>query len=871
MDENSEKSWSMQDVDRLLSRTEKPAKNQEETVVENFARTMRLADTVTVPVAQAEKNIRVETMNNEEEEKKISEALSKERGSTRDFPNVNTGDVSISSKTAKQRVADIVNGLKKGKTGRIKKVKPTPISFDEALLPKKEHSMETDDNRRRFLERVELKEDEDAPGETKVIERPGFVVKRNKAVNEDGDLEGVPRFVEAQDAKNEEDLYFDQPEEKPEDNNWDDGQIRFMGFDAPEEAPVEISEAEAEKKLQKKRREKIDKFKLMGVAEAEEKQNASDKEIAKLFSNEEPSKKEKKKVANSNALGFEYTDFKDANRIRGTLHKIKRFSALKLFIYVLITVLLFVLNIISSAVNKFDTTSFQVVALALVALCTVIGLNCINEGVAAILKKEPNMKSAVTLAAFAAVVQNICVITAGAVLNYRSFVVSGCAAAAFTLYEFGEYLRHARTYDAFNFCTGKQKDALYSVQEIENKDEKFEIGRTLLMDSPDIRYSCRAKFPSRLIEKCESEVSSDKLQSLLLPIAGVGALVCGIAGGLITKDFLYGVTCATGAMCACVPAFGLAAIQLPLRWANKRLNKAGGLITGQAAVEEYSKANSIVIDSAELFDPKGCRMHGFKDYKSVRIDDIMLFAAAMVVRSGGPLTEAFDQVVSKRDLLPEVHSFNYEDRMGISGWINDQKVIMGNRNMMRHHNFEIDEQDELKYTHDGRKVIYISIANQLAAMLVVSYAPNKKLIPFIRRLGTDGVTILLRNNDSNITTDMINETFGVRFNNIRLISNTSGRLYKKYRTRVREYAKSGIIHDGAVFSFMRSFTMSYTLCGTFKVENLIQLINVIAGIVIVLALGLLKVFTVTGMWPLMLFQAIMTAVAVIVARLRGIF
>ena len=530
------------------------------------------------------------------------------------------------------------------------------------------------------------------------------------------------------------------------------------------------------------------------------------------------------------------------------------------------------LNIVSCSAAGYDGMALQIVNFVLLAACIVLGINTVNSGIIALFRKECDLRSAVAVASLAAAVQNICVFVSGIVLDRRSFVISACAAAAFALNEYGEYLRHSRTCDAFSFCTGKMKDDLYSVQEIENKGEKSEIARNLHMKSPDVRYSCRAKFPSRLIEQCESNVSTDKLQNMILPLAAVCSVLCGIIGAAVSKDFLSGVTAWAGAMCVCVPSFGAAAIQLPMRWANKRLNKTGGLITGQDAIEDYSSTNAVVLDSADLFDRSNCVMHGFRHFNRVRVDDIMLYSAAMVVRSGGPLSEVFDQVVSERELLPEVSSFSYEDRMGISGWINGQKVIMGNRDMMRHHNLEIGEElSEEKYTHDGRKVIYLAIANSLAAMLVVSYAPNKKLIPFIKRLGDDGVTLLLRNNDSNITVDMINETFGMKFNNISLINNAACRLYKKYRSRVRETAKSGIIHDGKALSLMRSFTMSYSLCGTFKVENLIQLINVIAGFAFTLILALFKVFSVAGAWPLVIFQLIMAAACVVVARLRGIF
>lgn len=862
---NDDKNWSLDDVDRLLSRTEKPAKKQDEKVVESFARTMRLADTVSIPAIDAEKKLRVEEVNTKKiDPMKTFAAKEKAEAALGSPASVNTGDIEITSKTAKQRIADIVKNMKNGK-------KPSDFGggeadFSESIIPHKNYAMEIDKNRRRFLEDFKIEDEPEDDDKTKVIERPGFVIKKGSNSDLTGELEAVPTLIEADDAIR--DFEEDEPEEKEE--NWDDGQIKFNGFDSADE-PENISETEAEIKLLKRRKEKIDKFKLMGIAEAEDENKNSDGKIEKLFSREK-AKKDKGRAPLSGYTGAEYTNEKDADRLRATIHKAKKTSALRMTIYAASLVIMLAFGIFSCIKNSCDTAIFQAVSLAFLAICTFAGITGINKGVASALKKEPNTSSAAALAVMAAMIQNISAIVLGKVLSYETFVFSAAAAFVMLLSEYGIYLRISRTYDAFNFCTGKQKDDLYSVQEIENENEEFEIGRTLLMDSPDIRYSCRAKFPSRLIERCESDVSSDKLSGLLLSLTLIAGLVCGTVAGIISRSFFISVNYFTAAVCVCVPAFGTAAIQLPMRWANKRLNKAGGVIMSQNAIEDYSKANAVVLDSAELFDQKGCRMHGFKDFKRVRVDDIMLYAAAMVIKSGGPLTDVFDQVVSKRELLPQVHSFNYEDRMGISGWINGQKVIMGNRNMMKHHNFELPgEEEESRYTHDGRRVIYLAIANSLAAMLVVSYAPNKKLRPFIKRLGSDGVTILLRNCDSNITTDMINETFGARFNNIRLINNTAGRIYKKYRRKVKENAKSGIIHDGGAFSLLRSFTMSYTLCGTFKVENLIQLINVALGFLLIGVFAVFNLLSVTGVWPLVLFQLIMSAAAFFTARIRGIF
>lgn len=865
---NDDKNWSIDEVDRLLSRTEK-APQKEDTVVENFARTMRLADTMVTTEVSVEQAARVESV----EDETIflpsdSSRITKERAdAVMGVVQADNGDVSISSKTAKHRVSEVLKGLKKAQHQRTED-KTIKLRFDEPLIPGKESSMETDENRKKFLEVIKFEEEEEISEQTIVVERPGFIIQKGD-FDEKEDLEGMPVLIEVDDVV---DSLSETKEEDVSEDGWDDGQIKLTGFEILEQEPEKINDLEAENHLKIKRREKIDKFKLMGIAEAEEESRATNGKLEKLFGEGSNEDKTDTVAVKTNSVGVEYTSVKDTNRIRATLHKAKRMSLLRLALFSLIAAAMFATNIVSDVLIGFDATVSHAVNFVLLVACIILGMNSINNGVIALLKKQPNLKSSVMLVSAFALVQCIVSFALEEFLAVESFVVSSCAAFVFAADEFGDYLRHARTYDAFNFCTGREKESLHSVQRVENKDDEFEIGRVLLMDKPDVRYSCKTNFPNKLISKCESEVSSDKLTSLLLPMTLVAGLLCAILSGIFSKSVVSVITAFVAAACVCVPAFGTAAIQLPLRWVNKRLNKAGGMISDQKAVEDFSKTNAVVVDSADLFDQQACRLHGIRDFKKVRIDDLTLYAAAMVVRSGGPLTAVFDQVVSKRDLLPTVQSFNYEERMGISGWINDQKVIMGNRNMMKLHNMELPDMfEEEKYTTDGRKVIYLAIANQLAAMLVVSYAPNKKLIPFIRRLGTDGVTILLRNYDSNVTTDMINEVFGTRFNNIRLISNTSGRIYKKYRNRVRETSKSGILHDGKAFSLFRSFTMSYTLCGTFKVENLLQLINVIVGFVVVAVFSIFDVISIVGAWPLLIVQVIMMAVAFLVARIRGVF
>jgi hypothetical protein len=236
-------------------------------------------------------------------------------------------------------------------------------------------------------------------------------------------------------------------------------------------------------------------------------------------------------------------------------------------------------------------------------------------------------------------------------------------------------------------------------------------------------------------------------------------------------------------------------------------------------------------------------MHGFKDFKNVRLDDAMLYAAAMVIRSGGPLMGVFDQVVvNRRDLLPAVKSFSYEEKQGISGWIFGQKVVLGNRLMMVNHNIQIPETvDEDKYLIAGHEVLYLGIAHKLAAMMVVDYAPNEQIRPYLLKLRDSGVSILVRNCDPNVNEAMISSCFDMRLNNIKILNSSSGRIFKKYKSRPKLSARAVAIHDGTPYTFMKSLCLASTLRQMFKVSGLLTMLGILMGFVIVLILSAMNV------------------------------
>ncbi|MEE0980563.1 MAG: hypothetical protein U0K91_02670, partial [Acutalibacteraceae bacterium] len=326
-------------------------------------------------------------------------------------------------------------------------------------------------------------------------------------------------------------------------------------------------------------------------------------------------------------------------------------------------------------------------------------------------------------------------------------------------------------------------------------------------------------------------------------IISVMGLINFIISWAVSGNFPVGFAAFVVTLATCVPIYATLLVQLPLRWVNKFFNKLGGMISCQDAVNELCRTNTIVLDSKDLFDQNLCAMHGFKDFKNVRVDDAMLYAAAMVIRSGGPLTGVFDQmVVNRRDILPTVKSFSYEEKLGVSGWIYNQKVILGTRQMMLNHNVDVPGTiDEDRYLISGHEVIYLAIANKLAAMMVVDYAPNKKLVPYLKKLRDAGVTILVRNCDPNVTDVMLSHCYDMRLDNIKILNSSSSRIFKKYKSRPKLNSRAVAINDGTTYTFMRTFCIADMLRHVFKISNTLMLIGILMSFAIVLILSIINV------------------------------
>lgn len=729
------------------------------------------------------------------------------------------------------------------------------IKTADVRLPSPEEPLAEEPTR--YFNKISDKPEPSAPRrrQDKVVDSPGFLSKES-GLRATADLSPLPVIVAADAGiedhyKNQE----SQPPTAPADSI--EGQMFFSEFLQQEEPGEQIDEKQAEQELRKKRREKVKNFKI-------------NEEFRDSESFGEP-------LPPAEVTGEQQDDYnraEDADGIQVRLRRDRVTAAVR-------SVAAGVLGVFASAVAIAEQirtsagsslffpggkTGLLVMNTVVLALCIAVGFPLLLRGIKGLLRLRPNADSPVLLATLAALIQTVALFFYDDASLGGLTLFAGLAGIELALGFAGKAVLLNRISRNFAFCSPEKQ--LYAVHSIERGEDAEEIGRGMLMGEPDIKYSARVKFPAAFFELSLKGDPADRCGRLTTLIVLAAGIIAGVVGGLTGDNAFTAITAMAAAVCAAVPAVSLLGSNLSMLRLSRECLEEGAMISGFPAVQSCEHTNAVAFDSSDIFASGGCNIHGIKTYHNMRIDEAILHTAALVIAAGGPCGEVFDRVIEgRRDLLPEVEELRYEDRLGLSAWVAGRHVIVGNREMLQHHNIETPPaESEKKYRHDGRQVMYLAISGKLAAMFVVSYMINEDIAARLREIIAAGVTVLIRTTDANITDELVEDIFGLEPNSVKIMSPKASSIYKRYHDRVKGKAPAYILHDGRLNSMLMALSGALALGNRLSVVTAMQKIAATVNALIVLLLVGFSAFAQIGMWQLLILQAIWSAVSIFLAN-----
>lgn len=732
---------------------------------------------------------------------------------------------------------------------------------DEPQPEKKPEHIGENEYRTRFFTKLRLEDTAEIEVEPNgPVDKSGIVLERSGRSAEGG-LDPLPKVRAAEDVVREGDdktkvISGTMPavkEAKADESDVVEGQIMLTGFDdiPAEVLPEKTSESDVEEELWEKRRQKAKNFRIVNSPELDDGFESDMEAPAEDVLREEKARKKRERkqaleAEESRRVDKEYSDPAERSELHVRLGELNKKATVGLVIAAALQFIMIIFNIIplladrlslSTEIFSMNSPVPNIINAVMLIIAAAIGNERFFDSITGIFKGRVTSHTPSALAIAVALIQN----TLAAVVGGQGAEVTVFSVAAVfgvVIEKLADKLRAERTLGNFEVCAYKYEHNMYAVHPIENESEIFELGKGLLMGNAELLYSSKVGFTTGFLKNSAADSSDRRLVRLLLPCSAATSVICAVAVGIINKSAMAAISAFAGTFCVTSPLFVSIIPALIERVNGRRLNPEGTMIVSLDSAEKAAAANAVVMDSADIFDRSRCTMHGMKNYENIRIDDVLLYAAALVIKSGGPLRESFEQVIDGRqDLLPPVRELTYEDKLGIAARIHNQKVLFGNRNLLVHHNIQMpDKAIEEKYSHDGRKVIYLAVAESIAAMFVVSYAVDRNLGKYFKVLEENGIQVLVRTNDVNVTEELIADSFGLPQETFKVLSAVAGKLFKRRRDAVCDKLPASIVHDGTAYSMLRSVAASCGMESSKKLGTVAQIVLSALGFVLSTAL-----------------------------------
>ncbi|SDN59820.1 hypothetical protein [Acetanaerobacterium elongatum] len=471
-------------------------------------------------------------------------------------------------------------------------------------------------------------------------------------------------------------------------------------------------------------------------------------------------------------------------------------------------------------------------ALALFALSFVsflVSIMPISHGLLSLFKLKANADSMTALASVATLIYTFAFVARPSLIN-NSNAQYYCVVAIIGLWfnSLGKLMVLSRV--RHNLSVAGSGERLYEVQLAKSGEFARNAATVLDDEEPQVAVSAPAGFLKGFLHFSYDDEQAQGASRILSPICFGAAVVLSAASYFLYKDVLSCFTVFTAVLCVCAPFTSIAVINLPLLRAAKSLTPRGAMLSGSDAVESISEATAVAVNAAELFPSGSITLHGIRTFKGGRIDMSILEAASIMEKVGGTMSDIFYQIIEgRKEILENVEDIVYEEGMGISAWVNGKRVLIGNRELMRHHGVELPPREyELKYTQDGRDLMYLATSGELASMFVISYHADPAVYRRLKRLEQSGIAVLVKTTDPNITRDMLSDLYELDYDMVRIMPASLHGAYLEL-TEEKPAGLAGAANMGGAMAMMDTVIAAARVKSSTTTALVVQMVFILLG------------------------------------------
>lgn len=551
--------------------------------------------------------------------------------------------------------------------------------------------------------------------------------------------------------------------------------------------------------------------------------------------------------------------------IGDNLYKVA-FRLLVLSIDAIISIIICALLEISPEIfsgNKNGWLVYGIINFILLTIAVFTGQNTIINGFAPIKHFRFNAETPISFAAIACFIQSItAMFTPSLFVNGSYHLYSSILVISLFLNHLGKFFIIARTGKNFKFFVKSQNKFAGKIYTDEYNAERFSQGLPI---RPIIAYPKKSKNISNFLQLSYSPDPVEEVAAAIAPFGIICSIVCGILYGVVFSDLIGGICSFAVTSCITSPMCCLIAVNIPLKRICSDSIKNGAMIVGYETVKQFCDTNAVMLDTSQLFPPGSIYINGVKTFNQAKFYDALRSYAAVMVSVKSPVQYAFDKFIPEGvSNLPKVESVIYDDGCGLTAWLNDQRVLIGNRSLFEKHNIKIPEgADDEKYKSEGKEPVYVSVGGEIVVMFMLIYKTDMKIARELRNLGDNGVNFIFRNIDQVITEEFIAEKFKLYPRCVKILPTGLGNICNEELTSKEPNSRAYLVTDGKLSSFAHAVANCISVKLIVPMLRIIQSMSIAFGAVLVTSISFMSGFSKLGELQLMVYIVFWCAAAVI--------
>lgn len=415
----------------------------------------------------------------------------------------------------------------------------------------------------------------------------------------------------------------------------------------------------------------------------------------------------------------------------------------------------------------------------------------------------------------------------------------------------------------------------YGIHYVEDEKRAENLTRGTTGDFPILATMQPVENPEDFLKYTFSTDIADKFCRAAVPIVMFLSLLFAIFMSIVRAESVESVACyGTSIFALCFSACACTAItmisNLPMAMGTKDYVRNSGLLLGYQSVDDFFDVNTVMVDASTLFPRGTTKLESIQVVGESRIQEALQYSASLTQHSGSILKDLFSAAILTEDkMILSVENYEYEDGRGISGWIQNKRVLLGTREMMVQHSVEglpVSAKEE-ELVKGGNEALYLSVSGTVSAMYIIKLEASGTVRHWLRELDAEGLFLLVRNHDALLSQRKIAKMFGCPEEMLKMIP---GRLEEDYvaETKPLKNASPSMLCAGRLPGFVQTITGARRIRSTATLGLIMQAVTACLGLLYAFIFILLGAYHDISGGILLMYHFICTLITILSVRMK---